>query len=484
MPPASPPALNGLLRSIAAITCIEFLETGMVMFGAAGIMAGLGLTPAQFALAYTMYGVSSIFMLYKHQWMVERLGYRRFVLGSLALFAIGAGLAATAEGFAQFAGGRLLQGASGATFFTAGRMAINRLPPDARFQGLLAFIGSLLGASAIAPVLAAGLLALLDWRALFWAILPLCGLITQIARPHLDRSTVPPDERSEEHWGWLLWLVIGIVGLQYAIQEIPGSTSMDHRMVFGIGIASILALSLFAWRQWIKERPLINYRGLFQWRYLLGITLYFSGYFMLGAVGFLLPIHFHIGLGLSLMTTALILGFSATGSVLTAILHARAARRLSRQRGFMLIGLGLFALACLGFSQTDRLTDWPLLLLPALLCGIAIPCYIGPIAFGTFSELPAHVFSHAYQVKNIVRQLGISSSVAVSTVALKQCYVDQLSHQPALNQVSWAHALHGLSEHAVGLHAPLTLASSTVFFWLAWAILPVAALVYLQRTFR
>lgn len=479
-------SIRGMLRCIAAITCIEFFETGLVMFGAAAIMAGLGLTPEQFALAYTLYGVSSIFMLYKHQWMVERLGYRRFALGSLLVFALGACLAATADGFVQFACGRLLQGASGATFFTAGRMAINRLPAETRFPGLLAFIGSLLGASAIAPVAAAVLLAGFDWRALFWATLPLCALIAYLALPHLDTATVAPDERSEEHWGWLLWLVVGIFGLQYAIQEIPaaGVGSEAHRLVFASGLASIVALSLFAWRQWQKDRPLIDYRGLLQWRYLLGITLYFSGYFMLGALGFLLPIFFHNGIGLSLTTTALILGLSAGGSVIAAIAHAWAARRVTRQRGFMLSGLGLYALACLAFSQAGRLADWPLLLLPALLCGIAIPCFIGPVAGGTFSELPARVFSHAYQVKNIVRQLGISSSIALSTVGLQHGYAEQLARQPDMPQTDWAQALHGLAGQAGGLQAPLALAACEVFFWMAVAILPVAALVRLQRTFR
>lgn len=486
LPMPSPPALNAraLLRSIAAITCVEFFETGLVMFAASGIMAGLGLSPGEFALAYTLYGVASIFMLYKHQWMVERLGYRTFILGSLAIFALGGILSATAGGFAQFAVGRLLQGASGATFFTAGRMEINRLPAEARFHGLLCFIGSLLGASALAPLAAALLLGLFGWQAIFWCMLPLSLLIAWLAGPHLSRATVPPAERSEEHWGWLLWLVLGIFGLQYAIQAIPGDGASSHGQVFAIGLASIVALTVFAARQWKKDKPLIDYRGLLQWRYLLGIGLYFSGYFMIGASGFLLPIFFKEGLGLSLTTTALVLSFSMAGSVATALLHAMAARHRPRLRTYMLSGLALFAIGSLAFSQAGRLDDWHLLLLPALLCGIGIPLYLGPIAFGTFIELPARVFSHGYQVKNIVRQLGISSSVALSTAGLQFFYARQLTLQPEGMHPGWAQALHGLSGASAGLVSPLTLASSELFFWLAVGMLPVVALVLMQRTFR
>lgn len=479
--PASPARQ---LTAIAAVTCVEFFETGLVMFGASRIMAGLALSPGEFALAYTLYGVASIFMLYKHQWMVERLGYRRYILGSLAVFAVGGVCCATAEGIGTFALGRVLQGAGGATFFTAGRMAINELPAESRFHGLLCFIGSLLGASALAPLGAAALLGLGGWSALFWSAVPLAGAVALIAAPALSRATTPPAERSEEHWGWLLWLVLGIFGLQYAIQELPEQAATSYRLVLATGLASILALTVFAWRQWKKDRPLIDYRGLLQWRYLLGIGLYFSGYFMIGASGFLLPLFFREGLGLSLTTTALVLSFSMAGSVVAALWHAAAARQAPRLRRFMLSGLALFALACLAFSQAGRLHDWRWLLAPALLCGLAIPLYLGPVAFGTFVELPARVFSHGYQVKNIVRQLGISSSVAVSTAALHAFYAKQLAQQPEGLYPGWAQALHGLSGINAGLVGPLTLAGAEVFFWLAVGMLPVAVLVALQRTFR
>ncbi len=478
-----PPA-SRLLASIAAITCVEFFETGLVMFAASQIMAGLALTPGEFALSYTLYGVAAIFMLYKHQWMVERLGYRDFILSSLVVFALGGILCATASGVGQFTFGRILQGAGGATFFTAGRMEINRLPPEARFHGLLCFIGSLLGATAIAPLAAAGLLGVWGWPALFWCAVPLAIAVAWIAGPHLSRETVPVGERSEEHWGWLLWLVAGIFGLQYAIHEIPSEAASSRSLVFGVGIASIIALSVFAWRQWQKDKPLIDYRGLFQWRYLLGIALYFFGYFIAGTTGFLLPILFSEGLGLSLTTTALVLSFSFFGSVAAALLHAAVASRRPRPRIFMLTGLALYAIACLSFSQAGRLTDWHLLLLPALICGIAIPCFIGPVAFGTFVDLPPKVFSHGYQVKNIVRQLGISSSIALSTVALQFFYARRLAVLPEGFHPDWAQALHGLSGANAGLVSPLTLASGDVFFLLALSTLPMVLIVIGQRIFR
>jgi hypothetical protein len=308
--------------------------------------------------------------------------------------------------------------------------------------------------------------------------------VAWIATPALGRQKTPPAERSEEHWGWLLWLALGIFGLQYTIQEIPAETLSARGQVFTLGLASIVALSVFAWRQWQKDRPLIDYRGLLNWRYLLGIGLYFSGYFMAGTSGFLLPILFREGLGLSLAGTALIVSLSLLCSVAAALLHAAWARRKPRLRLFMLCGLTLYATACLLFSQLRHAGDWHWLLLPAVLCGCAIPFFLGPVAFGTFVELPAKVFSHGYQVKNIVRQLGLSSSIALSTVALQFFYNRQLGALPARSQPDWSEVLHGLAGSAGGLGSPLVQASAEVFFLLALLTLPVAAVTLAQRTFR
>ena len=88
--------------SVAAITCIEIFETGLIMFASGQIMAGVGLSPEDFAMSYTLYGVASIFMLYKHKWFVERLGYRNFVLLSLLFFAVGSIICAISKDILLF----------------------------------------------------------------------------------------------------------------------------------------------------------------------------------------------------------------------------------------------------------------------------------------------------------------------------------------------------------------------------------------------
>ncbi len=89
--PAIQPPATRLLASIAAITCVEFFETGLVMFAASQIMAGLALTPGEFALAYTpnvagklehYTGERPLFDLYNVETEIEKALSRRVELKS------------------------------------------------------------------------------------------------------------------------------------------------------------------------------------------------------------------------------------------------------------------------------------------------------------------------------------------------------------------------------------------------------------------
>lgn len=449
----------GPLFALGAVTSVEFIENGLVMFSASQIIGGLGISADGFAFAYTLYAVAAIFMLCQHQWLAERLGYRRFVLWSLLAFAAGALCCATATGLPQFAIGRVLQGLGGATFFTAGRMAVNQLPAAARPRGFMVFVGSLLGGSAIAPALAAALIGTAGWQALFWFGCSEALLVAWLATPYLSASIAAPEGRSEAHWGWLVWLALGVFGLQYAIQEIPTADHADRLTLPALALVSLAILGFFSWRQWQKERPLLDFRGLFQARYLFGLALYFGGYLMAGLSGFILPLFLQQSLGLSLLDTALLTSFGLSGSVLMALIHVALASRWPKQRSYMLAGLALYALSNWLLSRVDGSTAPASLYFAVWLCGAALPLYLGPVAMGTFSQLEARVFSHGYQVKNIVRQLGLSSSIAAASLAIR------LSLETTGNG----------SALAAGHH---------LFLLLALLTLPLAVVVVSQRIFR
>ncbi|WP_169732525.1 MFS transporter [Derxia gummosa] len=476
--PATAAPLRTRLLGIGALTGVELLGNGMVMFSAAQLMHALGLTAAQFGLAYTLYGVAAIVMLCKHRWMVERLGYRRFAAGSLLVHAAGSLVCACADGPALFMLGRLLQGLGGATFFTAGRLVVNTLPPANRLAGMKAFVTGMFTASALAPLLAALLLETVGWRGLFLAALPWAAVVTRLALRHLPTDITPPEARSQAHWGWLLWLAVGSFGLQYAIQAI-GVAPAELPMLALVAGGSAVALLPFAWRQWHHERPLLDYRGLARQRYLVGLCLYFAGYALIGASGLMLPWLLHVAGGVGLGATALVCSASVVASLAMALFHLMYGLRWPRHRVWMLVGLVLVGAGNLAIARTGT-EALPSMVCAGLLVGLALPLFMGPVALNTFIELPPEVLSHATQVKNVVRQLGLSSGIALATFSL---HVFAGGEGARAGMGGWiADALRGLA--AAGGEADGLVAARLVFALLAVGVLPLGVVVAGQRVIR
>lgn len=471
--------------SVAAITCIEIFETGLIMFASGQIMAGVGLSPEDFAMSYTLYGVASIFMLYKHKWFVERLGYRNFVLLSLLFFAVGSIICAISKDILLFVVGRILVGVGGATFFTAGRIMINDLPVEHRFNAIIWFVLSFLGFITIAPILAAILLRFFDYSAIFWICIPLCLIIAVIAYPCLNNTITPEKQRSQDTWGWLIWFVLALCGVQYTIHEIPAEINSPHGQTFFIAIASIICLILFTLDEWKKELPVIDYKSLFHARYIFGLLLYFFGYFISGALAFLLPILFKEALGLSLLTTSLVLSLSFFMTLIGALAHIYLTKRGFKQRPFLFIGVILFFAGCIMFSQTPKLYNWEWLLIAVFCSGLGCAIYMGPVAFGTFTEVKENAFSHSYQVKNIVRQLGFSTSIAMATAVLQIVYLQQSKVATDIFYPPWKEVIIGLTRSGEALGSlPLLEACSYVFLVLAISTIPLFLLLIKQKIFR
>jgi hypothetical protein len=142
----------------------------------------------------------------------------------------------------------------------------------------------------------------------------------------------------------------------------------------------------------------------------------------------------------------------------------------------MLTGLTLFGVGSLILVFTDG-QAWSSVVPAIFALLVAIPLFVGSVAQGTFTELHAEVFSHGYQVKNIVRQLGLSSSVAITTLA-----IHSLGQNPGLadGPVGILETLGG-----IGTNLPvLLLASKLVFAAMAASMIPLGAAVMGQRIFR
>ncbi len=107
-------------------------------------------------------------------WLAARLGERRLLCLSLAVFALGAILAGTAPSIEALIGWRLLQGLGGGLLIPVGQaMAYRHCPPAERARLTARIMAVALLVPALSPALGGLLVDSLSWRWIFYANLPL-----------------------------------------------------------------------------------------------------------------------------------------------------------------------------------------------------------------------------------------------------------------------------------------------------------------------
>ena len=411
-----------LLGAIATVASIEFIQNGMLNFASSYVMGGVGAGPEEYSLAAMAYASAAILSLFMHTWMVERVGYRNLVLLSLLAFA-GGGLICGGSGSASsFILGRAVQGAGGATFLTAGRLLVNMREGAAKQTSLVLFSYALLAGSTLGPLLGAWLLRNTDWRWLFWGMLPLLILPALVALFAFPGKTVEPEDETRFHPMAIGLLIIFVFLVQSLIQRVPfaffGRTEQLHLALWAALAAGLLFIATHRWTPTDQHR----WRSLSTWTYLTGLVQYFICYFVLASNSFILPVLVQQGLGFDVPTSAGLLTVTFLASMgfcpLFIWVYFKLCSRFSKQITQVIAALALAAFGfCMhGVAPASTLGQLGRIL---ILNGCFLVFFISPVAISTFSQVDSDHFGHAYQSKNIARQLALSLAVAFSTIFLQ-----------------------------------------------------------------
>lgn len=194
------------------------------------------------------------------------LGRRVVLVGALGVFAVGSLVTATSTSLAAIVTGRLLQGAGGGALVPVALALVADLWPQDRRGRPLGWLGAAqeLGAL-LGPLLGAAILAVSDWRAIFWLNLALgvalaMGCIGRVKRPR-DLPAIS------------LLVIAAAAGALALVRPQSWVEDVDLGLLFlpvvgespwlsPLVLTVVGALVLFAARELTAARPLLDLRRL------------------------------------------------------------------------------------------------------------------------------------------------------------------------------------------------------------------------------
>lgn len=419
--PPPRPALS-LLLTVALLCASEFLQSGMVAFGAGPIMGEIGTSPEAFSLASAGYTSFAVLAIAKMRWLVERLGWRTYVQLSTMVFAAGCAICSVSDNFALFLVGRCLMGLGGGAFMTAGRTLVHLAPGPFRFLGIRYFATGLAVGIASAPGFAALAVIYMHGGAIFLVLGCVAVLAAITASLSLPTAPVARDAHSDMPFLAYFTLLGGSFLTLFALQMVQYELFASPLRLMAYAGCGALGLWHFYRSVRRSDRPLLEMQALRQPHYIAGVALFTICYVLLGANNTMLPVFMQRGLGIAWQNVGMLQSIGLSAALVAWFIMAWLLPKRPEPRKFFVTGF--LALACFGW-QLSRLgfgvNPWRDLL-PALAAnGVFLMFVLATTAMQTFKtvQYSETILSHAQQLKNMVAQWGLGAGMSVAAANLQ-----------------------------------------------------------------
>lgn len=482
--------------TLGLVTGIDFSAALMMGVASQHIQGGVGAAPGDYLYAVSAYAASAVLMNMVLDQFARRISYRRFTLASLLVFVLGALICAEATTPTGLIGGKAVQGLGAGGLFAASRILAQLVSTPAERGALMLRFGiGAFGLLAVTPWLTGVFLDDIGWRAVFLfqagIALPVMLAVALTYPRRAPRDPHPPVSTLD--WPAALAGAAGALVLLHTLQEMRYTrffSGPEMPLMAALGVALI---AVCGWRLHRHPDPWIDLSRLAGRRYLFGLGFY-ALYYLLSAIwSYLLPTLTQSGLGLTFRTTSMLLSTSGTVAAIAAVALTVAMPLVFRKRRIIAAGFVVYACAAMLLSQRLMSGTPDYALVPVVLLeGLTPALLMVQVASMTYLDVPVEDFSHAYQFKNVCKQIATAVGTGLASMFMQDGVATHRTHlvehvtrfEPALQQPGAlsAQALARLSAE-IDRQANL-LAGIDVLHGFALICVVGAVFVVLQKSFR
>jgi DHA2 family multidrug resistance protein len=408
-----------IVAVVTLVTCMEFITSYAIGVALPDIQGDLGASFDEASWIITTYTTCFLVGLLLSNWLSDRIGYRRYMLGAVCMFmfsAMGCGLSHT---LAQMLIYRAFMGFAGGNFLVRGQTAIYRIfEGPARLKALTIFgicvvcIARLWG-SAVGGYLTEWY----SWRYIFFINVPLSlAAIVILTAFAPDLKSLKP--RTSLDWIGLILLVAWLAPLQIVLSRGERDDWFSDPLIVFLSILALASFPLFVYweRRPANHDPIISLRPYRSRNFavgslyvvVLGMMLYGQLYFV---PQFLRNVQHHSAWGTGLLQTLNATAF-AIGLVMGAMLMKRMGFRLALAFGATLFMIGMWQWTTRLRPDISDQAMYP----PLILTGFGAGWQIGPVSTLINSQISNPFLGEAMELYLCQRQLGGSWNIAILTI--------------------------------------------------------------------
>ncbi|HEY8317673.1 MAG TPA: DHA2 family efflux MFS transporter permease subunit [Amnibacterium sp.] len=353
--------------------------------------------------------------------LIQRMTTRQLFLLSMGLFSAGTLTAGLSVGYPMLLLARIIQGCGTAVMIPLLMTTVITLVPESsrgRMMGNISVVISV--APALGPTISGLILSVLDWRWIFWLVLPIAlaamalggWLMTNVGetrKVRIDLISIP-------------LAALGFGGLVYglnAVGEVASGAASPAMIWVPVGVGAV-TLTLFLLRQLVlqrTDRALLDLRPFKSRVFTFSVIAGAFAFLALLGSAILLPIYLQNVLGVTPLVTGLLV---LPGGVLMGVLGPVVGRLydLHGPRALLIPSslIGTLALVLLG-TVTEATPLW-FVLGAHMLLSVGLAGVLTPLFTAGLSAVPERYTSYGSAIFATVQQVGGAAGTALVVTLL------------------------------------------------------------------
>ncbi|MGE7638487.1 MFS transporter [Bacillus sp. AFS026049] len=351
--------------------------------------------------------------------LIQWFNTRQLFIASMVFSIIGTLIAAIAPGFGILMLARVIQAIGTGLLLPLMFNTILLIFPIHKRGATMGLMGLvIMFAPAIGPTVSGLIIENLKWNYIFWVSLPffvialLFGLkymqnVSIITKPKIDVPSI-------------VLSTIGFGGIVYGF-SIVGEQGWSNAIVLSSIIVGLIALFLFAVRQFNMDIPMIDLRVFKYPMFTLGLITVFITFMIIMSSMILLPLYLQTGLALAAFSAGLVL---LPGGVLNGIMSPVTGRIFDKFGPRGLVVPGFIIMIVMLWTLTNVTTETTIIMVIVMhsLLMIGVSMVMMPAQTNGLNQLPKNLYPDGTALMNTLQQVSgaIGTTVAITIMSASQ----------------------------------------------------------------